>query len=93
MMVIDKKQLKTNLIIALCAIVICFISVRLALGSAGIGGVLIGLFFIFVCANFILYMMAEGNEKYSDAYSLSLIGTVAIPSIVVIAYLIVTNIK
>lgn len=92
-MVIDKKQLKTNLILALCAALICFISVRLALGSAGIGGVMIGLFVIFACANVVLYMMAESNEKYNNAYSISLIGTVAIPTIVVVAYLIAINVK
>lgn len=92
-MVIDKKQLRTNLILAVCTALICFISVRLAFGSAGIGGVLIGLFVIFASANVVLYMMAEANEKYNAAYSISLIGTVAVPLIVVIAYLIATNVK
>lgn len=92
-MVIDKKQIRTNLILAICTALICFISVRLALGSAGLGGVLIGLFVILACANLVLYMMAEANENYSAAYSMSLAGTVAIPSIVSIAYLIAINVK
>ena len=78
---------------ALSAILICFISVRLALGSAGLGGVLIGLFIIFGIADFVLNLMAEGNEKYNYAYSISLIGTIGIPMITVIAYLIITNLK
>ncbi|MBP3201956.1 MAG: hypothetical protein J6M39_09970 [Lachnospiraceae bacterium] len=92
-MVIDKEQLKKFLTIALFTIVICFISVMVSLGDFGLGGVLITLFVIFVIVNLVFYLISESNEKFKDAYSLSLIGTVAIPSITVVAYLIVKNLK
>ena len=67
---------------------ICFISVMVSLG-----GVLITLFVIFVIVNLVFYLISESNEKFKDAYSLSLIGTVAILSITLVAYLIVKNLK
>lgn len=92
-MVDNKKDLKTYLILALCTALVSFISVRLAFGSAGIGGVLIGLYVIFIIADFVLYLMSEGSEKLKWAYNISLIGTAAIPVITTVAYLCIKNIK